>query len=104
MSTRLELLKVYLNDDPDDSFLKYAIAMEYLAVNDHQAALEHLSSLLNDDPDYLAAYYMAGKSAENLNQLPLARNFYEIGISVAHSQKDMHTLSELKSALDQLDA
>lgn len=103
MSTRLELLKRYLNEDPSDSFLRYAIAMEYTGANQHQEALNQLSDLLNDDPDYLAAYYMAGKSAENLNLISVARHFYETGMLVAQNQKDLHTLSELKSALDQLE-
>ena len=103
MSTRLELLKRYLIEDPSDSFLRYAIAMEYISSNDQNDALEQLKNLINDDPDYLAAYYMAAKAAENLNLIPLARKFYETGISVATMQKDLHTASELRAALEMIE-
>jgi tetratricopeptide (TPR) repeat protein len=103
MSTRLELLKRYLNEDPQDSFLRYAIALEHLGDKKHTEAFELLKSLLNDDPDYLPGYYMAGKSAEALDLKAEAIGFYQKGIEVAEMQRDTHTLSELSAALDELE-
>jgi tetratricopeptide (TPR) repeat protein len=102
MSTRLELLKRYLQEDPSDSFLRYALALEFIALNEHQPAYEQLTKLLFDDPDYLAAYYMAGKSAEAIEKNEEAKNWYLKGIEVARNQKDQHTLNELSAALEQL--
>jgi tetratricopeptide (TPR) repeat protein len=99
MSTRLELLKRYLEEDPADSFLRYAIAIEYIGVSDHKLALEHLKTLINVDPDYLASYYMAGQCCEVLGRPGDASMYYEKGIVVAEHQKEMHTLMELKNAL-----
>ena len=100
MSTRLEILKRYLEEDPYDSFLRYAMALEFIAVNNHEQAYQQLDKLLNDDPDYLAAYYMAGKSAEASGQITLAMNWYSKGIEVARHQNDMHTLNELTAAMN----
>jgi len=102
MSTRLELLKRYLQEDPSDSFLRYALALEFIALNDHQMAYEQLTKLLFDDPDYLAAYYMAGKSAEIIEKNNEAKNWYEKGMEVARTQKDQHTMNELSAALEGL--
>ena len=100
MSTRLELLKRYLQEEPSDSFLRYALALEFIALNDTNQAYQQLENLLNDDPDYLAGYYMAGKTAESLGQTSVAQNWYSKGIEVARMQKDQHTLNELSEALN----
>lgn len=103
MSTRLELIKRYLQEDPSDSFLRYALALEFIALNLNKDAYEHLEKLLADDPDYLPAYYMAGKTAEANNDNNFAIKWYSKGILVAGIQKDQHTLNELTAALNVLE-
>ncbi len=103
MSTRLELLKRYLQEDPTDSFLRYALALEFIKLNETNQAYQQLEKLLNDDPDYLAAYYIAGKTAEGLGQNSNALNWYSKGIEVAKMQKDQHTLNELSGAKDSME-
>jgi tetratricopeptide (TPR) repeat protein len=103
MNTRMELLKRYLTEDPSDSFLRYALALELIALNDHNGAYGHLTKLINDDPEYLAAYYITGKTAEALNKNIEAIKFYSKGIEVAGKQKNQHTLSELNAALENLE-
>lgn len=102
MSTRLELLKRYMIEDPEDSFLRYAIALELIAVNNYSEAYNYLEKLLIDDAEYLAAYYQAGKTAEALGQKEKAQNWYIAGIEVARRQNDRHTLQELEMALESI--
>jgi Tfp pilus assembly protein PilF len=99
MSTRMELIKRYLHEDPSDSFLRYALALEYMALEDNVNAYEQLTRLLNEDPDYLPAYYMSGKAAESLGNFSEAVKWYRTGIEVAKLQGDLHTKGELESAL-----
>ena len=103
MNPRLELLKRYLQEDPQDSFLRYALALEFISLNDHLMAYQQLAELLNEDPDYLAAYYMAGKSAEVLKKNNEAGLWYSKGIELARLQKNQHTLNELTAALNQFE-
>jgi tetratricopeptide (TPR) repeat protein len=103
MSARIEILKRYLEEDPSDSFLRYALALEFIALNKSQQAYDQLKKLLDDDPDYLPGYYMAGKTAESCNDLTEAIQWYTKGIELARVQKDMHTLSELQSAKDAIE-
>jgi tetratricopeptide (TPR) repeat protein len=103
MLNRLELLKRYLDEDPDDSFVRYAIALEYAAQGNHDQAFQQLKNLLKDEPDYLPAYYMCGKEAEHFEDFDEAKNLYLKGIEVAAMQKETHTLSELQSALEGLE-
>ena len=103
MSTRLEIIKKYLEEEPGDSFLRYAYALELIGMNEHARALELLESLLNDDAEYLAAYYMAGKSAEAMGHKEHAMNWYEKGQSVARAQNNLQTLQELRAAYESLE-
>jgi len=103
MNTRLEILKSYLKEDPSDSFLRYALALEYIAVGDHQNASQELEQLLNENPDYLPAYYMAGKSYEILKEIEKAKVYYRKGIELAKSLRNTHTLNELNAALEGLE-
>lgn len=103
MSTRLELLKRYLQEDPSDSFLRYALALEFISLNHQEQAYKQLEKLLSDEPDYLAAYYMAGKTAETLGQKTIAINWYTRGIEIARLQNNQHTMNELSEALNQTD-
>lgn len=100
---RIEILKRYLSEDPSDTFLRYALALEYIGINDQKQANVLLENLLNEEPDYIAGYYMAGKTSEALSDLEKAKEWYSRGILVAEHQKNQHTLSELRSALEVLE-
>ncbi len=100
---RIEILKRYLTEDPSDTFLRYALALEYIGINDQKQANVLLENLLNEEPDYLAGYYMAGKTSEALSDLGKAKEWYSRGILVAEHQKNQHTLNELRSALEVLE-
>ena len=103
MANRLEQLQQMLLQEPNDEFLKYAIAMEYFSVNDFEKALNGLKAILNANPDYLAAYYQMGKCYEELKQFENAKDIYKKGIEVAKKQNKNKTLNELNEALFLLD-
>jgi tetratricopeptide (TPR) repeat protein len=100
--TRLEQLQSFLEEDPNDPFLKYAIATEYKSMNKLEEALACFYSLLETNPDYVATYYHLGKTLETLNRNEEAIKIYEQGIQVAMKMKDHHSARELREALQQL--
>lgn len=102
MTTRMELLQRYLQEDPDDSFLRYALALEWLGAGDYQKAMWHLEEVLAADPGYLAAYYQAGITSLHLGNKTVAVHYFEKGLDVSKAQNDNHTYRELASALEQL--
>ena len=99
MPTRLEQLQQMLAQEPNDEFLQYAISLEYFSVGNFTKALACLKIILNNEPDYLAAYYQAGKCYEELKQPEEAKNIYTLGIELAHKQNKQKKMSELKEAL-----
>lgn len=99
---RIDTLKEMLAVDPEDSFARYALGLEYAAGNEIEKAKDTFEELRTLDPNYAAAYYQLGKVYELLGDESAAGKVYEKGIYVAASQNDMHTKSELEQALNEL--
>ena len=74
---RLEKLLDFIQSEPNDPFLKYALATEYLRLNDSQKALSYYEDLLNNHQDYVGTYYHLGKLYEALNRKQDAQATYE---------------------------
>ena len=53
MNTRIQQLNEFLKEDPNDSFLIYALSLEYAKENKKDLAIESLLSLLEIDKNYL---------------------------------------------------
>lgn len=99
--TRLEQLIKFYEEDPNDAFNIYGLALEYYKT-DVRKSEEFFTKLLTDFPDYLPAYYHAGKLKEELNENETALTLYAEGMDLAKKLKDQKTLQELKSAYDEL--
>ena len=99
---RIEMLKRYIDEDPEDSFSRYALSLEYIRLNNFPEAKRILSELMFKDPDYLASYYQMGKLNESTGSIDEAAYVYQKGMVLARLQKNQHTFNELEGALKQL--
>ncbi len=99
---RIEILKGFLNDNPNDSFSRYALALEYVKLGQNQEALREFETVRKNDPDYVATYYQLGQLYQKLGQKHDAEKTFRTGITVASKARDDHTRSELETALDAL--
>ena len=97
---RLAALRTMLEQDPRNGFARYGLAMEHVNRGEYEHALKEFETLLAGDPDYVAAYYHAGRALEKVDRIDEARTMYETGITAARRKGDQHTLSELQAALD----
>jgi len=100
---RIDTLKGFLADDPEDTFVIFALAKEYEKLNVLKKALDTYIHLLEVDPDYVGAYYHLANIYIQLGQKDEAMETYNTGISVAKKLADFHALSELHSAKTNLD-
>ncbi|HUS06273.1 MAG TPA: tetratricopeptide repeat protein [Bryobacteraceae bacterium] len=100
MSNRLETLKSMVEQNPNDSFARYGLAMEYANSGQLDEAVAAYRALLDVNPDYAAGYYHGARTLEKLGKIDEARAMYEKGIEVTTRTGDMHTRSELQAALD----
>lgn len=99
---RLNQLLEFLKDNPDDDFLNYALAMEYMGINEYEKAKNQLIMLRQRSPDHLATYYQLGKIFEKEGNEQEALLTFESGLALAKKLGDKKTASELQSAIDLL--
>jgi tetratricopeptide (TPR) repeat protein len=102
-NTRLETLKGMVAQNPNESFLRYGLAMEYKNAGELEDAMREFQALIAAHPDYSAAYFHGGMTLEKLGRLEEARAIYRAGIEAATRKGDLHTRSEIQAALDLLD-
>src|SRR4030081_827600 len=97
---RLEVLKNMGQQNPNDSFSRYGLAMEYANSGSLEKAVYEYDALLAFNPDYAAAYYHGGQALEKLGRIDDARRMYRRGLEATRRTGDAHTNSELQAALD----
>ena len=102
MKSRIEQLQEFLKDDINDSFLKYALALEYVRVKENDIARDCFLKLIKEDKHYVASYFQLGKLYESLNEVEKAMEIYKNGIEIAKNNKDAKTLLELQEAYNML--
>jgi tetratricopeptide (TPR) repeat protein len=100
--SRIDTLLGFLEEDPADSFSRYALAMEYAKLERYADAVAEYQTLVANDPEYVATYYQIGKLFERLGRSDDAREAYRSGIAVAGRKGDGHTRDELTEALSAL--
>lgn len=88
-----------LKDEPGDSFLNYALALEFAKSNDIAKAISIIEELLGRDENYLGAYYQLGKLQEQLNLRESAIKTYNKGIEIAKKHNNRKAQGELNEAL-----
>jgi Tfp pilus assembly protein PilF len=101
-TNRLDILRQMTEQDPNNTFARYGLAMEYANSGDLEAAVREFSALFAIDENYAAAYFHSGQVFEKLGRIDEARATYEKGIAVTTRKGDMHTRSEIEAALSLL--
>lgn len=102
MNERIERLKQFLKDSPDDSFLLHALALEYIKAGNDVEAKEMFEKNMQKHPDYVATYYHLGKLLERTGEQQAAVAIYETGMQQAKSAGDNHSYNELQAAYEDL--
>lgn len=96
-------LKEILALDAKNSFARYGIAMELAARGDTEEALREFDTLLANDPDYTAGYFMSAQTLSGAGRTSQAIERLRAGIGCAARQGNRHALSEMQGMLDELD-
>jgi len=106
MNNRLEILRQFVAEEPQDAFNHYALATELLKF-DKTESRQIFEYLLKNHADYLATYYHLGALYVELGDNPLAEETYLAGMELAGKIGNEKTLKELKGAyqmfLDELE-
>jgi Tfp pilus assembly protein PilF len=99
---RINKLKEYLQAAPTDSFLRHALALEYVKIGDDAEARKLFEDILATDATYIGSYYHLGKLLERTGANQLAIEWYEKGMAAAKQASDQHSYNELQTAYEDL--
>ena len=101
--TRLQKILAMLETEPNDTFLRYTLAMEYRKSGETQRSIDLLKELAyKATPRYVPAFFMAAQQLVELDQLEDARSFLRDGIAEARTQNDHHAAAEMSELLAEI--
>lgn len=99
---KIKLLAQAVSRNPNDSFSKFALALELIKSDRVDQALILFESIYRNEPSYIGIYYHLGKLYQHLDRIEEAEKCFSEGIERAKQQKETRTRSELQEALLQL--
>lgn len=99
---RIAMLTEILAQNPNDTFARYGLAMEYANSGKTEESLQEFDKLSAVNPDYAAAYFMAAQTLTKADRMDEARQMLEKGIAAAQRTGNSHALSEMQGMLAEL--
>ncbi len=99
---RIIKLREFLQENPHDSFLKHALALEYIKTGDDKTARQLFEEIIAHEPGYIGTYYHLAKLLERQEETDLAIRMYEHGMDEAKKAGDQHAFGELRGAYEEL--
>jgi len=97
--SRKDQIETLLQDDPDNSFLRYGLAMEYASTGEEESAVACFRELIARDGDYVPAYLQIGQVLARLGHDDEAKAMLTTGIGVANRTGDSHAAGEMAGLL-----
>lgn len=102
-NSKIKKLATYIKNNPNDSFSKFALALEFLKDDQLKKARILFEDIREKDPEYDGVYYHLGKLYERNGRLEDALAVYKKGVQVAANNKHKRNVKELKEALAELE-
>jgi predicted Zn-dependent protease len=95
-------LEELLRSEPDDVFLRYALAKACVSEGNLEAGLREFRAVLVADPDYVPAYFQMAQALAESGQIEPARLALTDGIATARRVGDAHAEAEMTGFLEML--
>ena len=99
---RIAALNDVLTQNPNDTFARYGLAMEYSKQGDFDRSLAEFSILLKSSPDYTPGYFMAAQTLARADRIADAKAMLTDGIASARRTGNLHAQSEMEAMLTEL--
>jgi len=96
-------LKEILEQDPQNAFARYGLAMALAGEGQTDAALGEFDRLRADHPDYTAGYFMAAQTLAKAGRESDAKQRLVDGMACARRTGNQHALREMQAMLDDLE-
>jgi cytochrome c-type biogenesis protein CcmH/NrfG len=99
---RVAALNEILKQNPNDTFARYGLAMEYSRQGDLDRSLAEFSMLLKSSPDYTPGYFMAAQTLARADRTAEAKTMLTDGIASARRTGNVHAQGEMEAMLAEL--
>ena len=96
------MLTQILNENPNDAFARYGLAMEYSKADEVETAMQHFRRLAELHPDYAAGYFMAAQLLARIGRTDEAKTWLGDGIAAAARSGNAHAKGEMEAMLAEL--
>jgi predicted Zn-dependent protease len=99
---RIEIFKKMINDDPNNTTIRFGLANELLKLERFEEAANELKAYLSQTDDQGNAYGKLAQALERLGRVEEAREAYQQGINAANRHGHPGMAQEFEMALDDL--
>ena len=100
---RITQFKDILTVNPADSFARYALGMEYSNSGQVDTAVAEFKTLLQHNPNYVNAYFMAAQALAGAQRNQEAIGLLRDGIATAQRINNRHAESEMQELLNSIE-
>lgn len=100
---RLQMLRDLLAQDPNNQLARYGLGMEYSGKGDVDNAVAEFRKLVEINPDYANAYFMAAQALAKAERTDEAKQLLRQGITAAARTGNSHAQNEMQGFLDELE-
>jgi predicted Zn-dependent protease len=100
---RIAMLTQILEQNPNDAFARYGLAMERANQGETDTALAEFARLLETHPDYTAGYFMAAQTLVKAGRTGEAKERLTQGIASAQRTGNQHARSEMEALLMEIE-
>ena len=101
--SRIDMLIGMLEKEPQDVFLNYALAVEFIGEKKYAEAQQQFLKTVKLDNEYLPCYYQLGQVTEKLEKEKEALEYYKKGLALAQKQNNQKAVNEINEAIWMLD-
>ena len=91
----IDNLERMLANGQDNALLRFTLGSEYLKADQPEAAITHLRSAVDQDPNYSAAWKLYGKALAAASRHGEAIAAFDQGIQVAEARGDIQAAKEM---------
>ena len=102
-AARMNHLRQVLEQDPKNTFARYALGMELVSNGETDEAVANFHTLLEVDANYVNAWFMGAQALHNAARTPEAIEWLHQGIATASRTGNRHAQSEMQSMLEELE-
>ena len=100
---KIASLREILEQDPQNAFARYGLAMEFAGNGQIDTALSEFDRLLTDHPDYTAGYFMSAQALARAGRQAEAKQRLIEGTACAQRTGNQHALREMQAMLDEME-